>query len=404
MLTNAAVKAAGARSRAYKLCDERGLFLFVTPAGSKSWRMKYRYQRREQLLTFGLWPEISLAAARTRCDQVRGQLERGEDPRRGREESAANDSAATFESEARDWHAQRAARWSIVHAADVLTSLERDVFPAIGAKLIADIDAAELLELLQAVEARGCIETARRLRQRISAVFVRAKRRKLVQDNPAAELGAELAPRPPAEHHPALLELEQLHELLEAVSAAKGAGLVKSAHLFLALTAVRLGALRGARWDEVEDLDGDAPIWRVPAARMKLAKVKKDTAAFDHMVPLSRAAATVLRAARLVSGAGDLIFPGGGKEGEIGEGAIGELLARAGYRGRHVPHGWRSSFSTVMNERYPGDRAAIDQALAHAGGDKVELAYNRAQHLARRRDIFERWAQLLTDRAAGDPD
>lgn len=404
MLTNAAVKAVGACSRAYKLYDERGLFLFVTPAGSKSWRMKYRHRGKEQLLTFGLWPEISLAAARTRCDQVRSQLERGEDPRRGRKEAAADDAAATFETEARDWHAQRAARWSTVHAADVLASLERDVFPAIGAKPIVDIDAAELLELLQAVEARGCIETARRLRQRISAIFVRAKRRKLVQDNPAAELGAELAPRPPAEHHPALIELEQLHDLLEAVSAAKGPGLVKSAHLFLALTAVRLGALRGARWDEIEDLDGDAPLWRVPAARMKLAKVKKDAAAFDHIVPLSGAAATVLRAARLVSGAGDLIFPGAGKEGEMGEGAIGELLARAGYRGRHVPHGWRSSFSTVMNERYPQDRAAIDQALAHAGGDKVELAYNRAQHLVRRRDIFERWARLLTDRAAGDPE
>jgi len=412
MLTNAAVKAAGARSRAYKIFDERGLFLFVAPTGLKSWRMKFRYRRREKLLTFGTWPEISLVEARARCDAARELLERGEDPTAVRRRAAepANDAAQTFESEARAWHAQRAPRWSETHAADVLASLERDVFPAIGAKPIAHVDEAEVLKLLQDVEARGCIETARRLRQRISAVFARAKRRKLVKDNPAAELADELAPRPPAKKQPALLELEQLHALLEAISAAAGTHLVKLAHLFLALTAVRLEALRGARWGEIEDLDGAAPIWRVPAARMKLTKTKKGEAEFDHIVPLSPAAAIVLRVARTEIGhdthspppAAALIFPGRARARPIGEAAIGALIARAGYAGRHVPHGWRASFSTVMNERHPDYRDAIDQALAHAPKNKVEAAYNRAQQLARRRWVYERWAELLTAREAGE--
>jgi integrase len=173
---------------------------------------------------------------------------------------------------------------------------------------------------------------------------------------------------------------------------------VKLAHLFLALTAVRLEALRGARWDEIEDLDGAAPIWRVPAARMKLARSKKGEAAFDHMVPLAPAAVTILRAARLANRGGALIFPGRAGTRPIGEAAIGALIARAGYQGRHVPHGWRASFSTVMNERFPLERSAIDEALAHGTKGKVEAAYNRAQQLARRRDLFERWANLIIDR------
>lgn len=402
MLTNAAVKAAGARSRAYKIFDERGLFLFVATNGAKRWRMKFRRGGKEQLLSFGAWPEVSLVDARAQVDAARAALERGEDPRVARR-SPANDAApATFEDLARVWHAGRTPRWSTVHAADVLASLERDVFPAIGAKPIADIDEAEVLELLQDVEARGRIETARRLQQRISAVFVLAKRKKLRPDNPAADLVDELAPRPPAEHHPALLELSGLHELLESVSAAPGSTMVKLAHMFLALTAVRSAALRGARWNEIEDLDGAAPIWRVPAARMKLVKTKKGAAAFDHVVTLSAAAATVLRAARLHSGGGNLIFPGRGGAAPIGEAAIGALIARAGYQGRHVPHGWRASFSTVMNEHHPELRSAIDQALAHGAKDKVEAAYNRAQQLERRRWIFERWADLLSNRPAGD--
>lgn len=405
MLNNAAVKAAGARSRAYKIFDERGLHLLVATNGRKSWRMKYQRGGKEQLLTFGTWPEVSLSDARARVDVAREQLGRGEDPRATRSASSADndqDAPATFESAARAWHAMKAPSWSAVHAGDVIESLERDIFPAIGPRPIADIDEQELLEILQRVEARGCIETARRLQQRLAGIFRRAKRKRLVADNPAADLGEELAPRPPARHHAALLELEQLHGLVEACSAAPGTGLVKLAHLFLALTAVRLEALRGARWSEIQDLDGAAPIWRVPAARMKLAKAKKGEAAFDHIVPLAPAAVTILRAAQLAGGGGAFIFPGRGGARPIGEAAIGALIARAGYQGRHVPHGWRASFSTIMNERFPLEREAIDQALAHATKGKVEAAYNRAQQLARRREIFERWAALLTDRAPGE--
>lgn len=150
MLTNAAVKAAAPRSRAYKMADERGLHLFVTPGGRKSWRMKCRVDRREQTLTFGRYPEMSLAEARARCDQVREQLRRGADPRGT---AAPAEQLDTLEQIAREWHASRLERWSAEHAGDVIESLENHVFPSIGAKRPDDIDEAQILELLGKVEA-----------------------------------------------------------------------------------------------------------------------------------------------------------------------------------------------------------------------------------------------------------
>ena len=168
---------------------------------------------------------------------------------------------------------------------------------------------------------------------------------------------------------------------------------MKLASRFLALTAVRMGALRLARWCEIEDLLGPAPLWRIPAAHMKLTRVRKADSANDHMVPLSPPAADVLKQLRVDAPENGYdthssIFP-------IGAGAIGDLYVRAGYAGRHVPHGWRASFSTILNDRRPTDKDIIDQALAHVPTNKVEAAYNRAEHLARRRDLFCSWAEML---------
>ena len=161
---------------------------------------------------------------------------------------------------------------------------------------------------------------------------------------------------------------------------------------------MRLGTLRGARWEEI---NFDAALWKIPAARMKLRKAKKTDPRFEHLVPLSEPALFVLRglrAARPKSGiAPDLIFTGRSASSPIGAGAIGALYDRCGYRGRHVPHGWRASFSTILNEEMGEDyRFAIDAALGHSGKGKVEAAYNRAQLLDRRREVFDRWGAMLT--------
>ena len=397
MLTIAAAKAARPRSRAYKLADERGLHLHVAPTGTRTWRMRYRIEGREQLLTIGRFPALSLAEARAERDQARERIMRGEFACR-RVRGKETIVSFTFEAAARAWHAHCRPGWTAVHAADVLASLERDVFPAIGAMGLGAIDPPKVLDVLRSVEGRGCIETARRLRQRISAVFAFAMSEGRASTDPAAIVERALRSTPTPRRQPALLEAGELRALLAAAELVDAAPAIGLASRFLALTAVRMGALLGARWSEIEDLDGAAPLWRVPATRMKLSAAKKADPANDHLVPLSAQAVGVLRAASRIyfpPTAHSVVFPGRSREGPIGAAAIGDLYQRAGFTGRHVPHGWRASFSTVMNEVRPEDRAAIDLALGHTPMSKVEAAYNRAAHLDRRRDILQQWANLI---------
>ena len=387
MLTIAAVKAASAQVRAQKLFDGGGLFLFVTPAGTKSWRLKYRWKGREKLLVLGRFPSMALQEARTAREAAKEQLRRGVDP------GAPERTALSFEQLARDWHAHGSAAWSAVHADEVLASLEREVFPAIGAKAPGTIGPMEVLAILQALEARGCVSSARRLRHRISAIF-RFGRPRGVASDPAEALRESMKPLPLAKPMPALTKIEDCRALLKATDDLGARPSTILASHFLALTAVRLEAVRGARWDEV---DLTARTWTVPAARMKLGRAKKGDARFDHIVLLSPAAIEVLEASRAQS-EGGLIFPGRGGKSPIAEGALRELYQRAGFGTRHVPHGWRASFSTILNETMGREwRDDIDEALGHVNRGRVEAAYNRAQLLERRRAVLERWGDLLTN-------
>lgn len=413
MLTQAIIKSAQGGPRAYKMFDTAGLFLFVAPSGTKSWRLKYRRDGREQLLTLGRYPELGLHEARALRDAARARIAKGHHT------PLSEDAALTFEQLARAWHSHLCSRWSDAHARDVLASLERDVFPDLGDRAPGSISAAELLRVLKPVEARGCVATAQRLRQRLSAIFGYGVSIDLCQGDPAAVIGRAMAAGGLVTPHAALTDIEDVRALLRATdSLVVHNRLIPLAHRFLALTAVRLDAVRGMCWDEVEGLDGETPIWRVPPERMKLSKAKKGEARFAHVVPLSAAAVAVLHDVRranmhardaymhhgdanMHSGDADcthrLVFPGSRKNRPIGENAIRDLIGRTRFQGRHVPHGWRASFSTILNEHLGGEwRADIDRALAHVPKDKVEAAYNRAQQLDRRRALFDRWGEMLS--------
>lgn len=390
MLTIGAVKAAAPQARAYKLTDGGGMFLFVTPAGAKSWRLKYRWRGREKLLVLGRWPDMALPAARTARELAKQQLLAGVDPGKKAERGDS------FEAIARAWHAHQLERWSPAHAEDVLASLARDVFPEIGARPIGSIEPNELLELVRDVEARGCLESAGRLRQRLSAIFGFAIAEGHKTTDAAAQLGRAMKGGKLATPHPALVSIDDCRALLEECAELKVAPAVLGASQLLALTAVRLDAVRGMEWEEISDLDGDEPIWRVPPERMKLSRAKKEEERFAHIVPLSPAAVAVLRAAARRRRGSALVFPGRNAARPIGEATLRELYGRTSFAGRHVPHGWRASFSTILNEEM-GEiwSAAIDAALAHSAKDKVEAAYNRAQRLKRRRELMNRWGELL---------
>lgn len=416
MLTDAAVKNAEVRDKPYKLSDGGGLFLYVAPSGLKSFRMKFELRGKEKLLTFGPYPEVKLSAAREKRDAARRALREGQDPSGARKraeearkaEKAAQSKLFNFETAARRWYDMQAGRWAPVHANDVITSLERDVFPSLGKLPLVAIDAPAVLKTLRAVEDRGSIETAKRLRQRISAVFDMWISEGVVTNNPAAAIGKALKPLPKKGRQPALTDVTEARGVLLAAEASGASPITKLASRFLALTQSRPGMVRGVCWSEIEGVDWDdkrygpdLPIWRVPAARMKLALDLKDEQAFEHIIPLSWQAVDVLRTVRRLTSQNRLVFPGQRHSHRpLSENAIGYLYNRVGYHGRHVPHGWRSSFSTTMNalavrQKRLGDAEVIELMLAHFPENKVKAAYDRAGHMERRRELAQEWSDML---------
>lgn len=420
MLTERQATAAKPRDRDYKLADAGGLHLHVRKGGGRSWRFKYRFGGKERLLVLGTYPGVSLAKARLARDEAKALLRGGRDPGIAAKAGALRGTGGglTFEQAAREWHASQLSRWTPVHQADVLRSMERDMFPLIGAVPLADVDEPLLLGVLRKVEKRGAIETARRLRQRTERVFRYARALGKVSHNPAVDVAEALMPVPTAARWPAIVDLAGVRALVRDVDGAAADPGTRCASRFLALTAQRPGMVRRAAWAEFEgidwaddpsdDLTDDVALWRVPAERMKVELGLKDDQAYEHVVPLSHQAVAVLRVMRPLTGGRPFVFTSSWSSGKgLSENAIGYLYNREGYKGRHVPHGWRSSFSTVMNglaERaQPGadrlviDRLIIDLMLAHrpSGMSESEFRYNRSAYMERRRELAQTWADLI---------
>lgn len=448
VLTDAKIKAAKAQPKDYKLVDSGQLFLHVTTAGGKHWRMNYTYGKNaagkpaQKTLSFGPYPAITLVEARARRDEAKALLREGRDPaveRRVAAKAKAVASENTFKIVAERWfelksgwsvakfRAWRAAHggrwnardsanwidrpnagWSVVHAGDVLKSLDSDVFPEIGDLPVAEIESPKVLEVLNAIVVRGAIETAHRVCQRISDVYVYAIPAGLAKSNPAASMSKALPKVPRSKKQPAIIDRIRDHDAQVAVvrqmlrdcDDERCRASTKFALRLLALTAVRPNEIQNAEWSELEDLDGPAPMWRIPAARMKGDQDRKAEDDGDHLVPLSTHAVDVIRALRPLTGGYKLMFPSERHvHRPISENTLRALLIRAGYYQRHVPHGFRAAFSTIMNERpdkQEGDRAVIDLMLAHVPKDKVEGAYNRAAYMPRRREIAQAWGDLIT--------
>ena len=404
MLTNQTCKTAKPADRDYKLSDSGGLYLHVMRTGARIWRWKYRIHGKEKVLTFGRYPEVSLVSAREKRDEARKAKREGLDPsvlRKQEKAASARAAGETFEIISRDWHARQRPRWISRHSNIVLSRLQKEVFPFVGPIPIRQVTPPMVLEVLRRMEKRGANDIARRVHHYISATFIYAIASGSADWNPAADMQKALPPVPKRKY-PALRTIEEARELLKAVEAARGHPLTKLASRLLALTAVRSGPLRHAEWGEFQ-LEGPTPHWRIPAAKMKLDLEQRQQEAFDFIVPLAPAAVEIVRLVASFSGNAPYLFPNGrSSQKPMSENALSVAYRRLpGFASRHVPHGWRSTFSTIMNELAeregrPGDRQIIDLMLAHQPKG-IEGIYNRAAFMPRRHELAQIWAELLLE-------
>ncbi|OGB27105.1 MAG: integrase [Burkholderiales bacterium RIFCSPLOWO2_02_FULL_57_36] len=377
-----------------KHADGGGLYLELTPAGGKYWRMKYRYGGKEKRLAFGVYPGVTLKQARDQANKARKLLADGSDPgelRRSEKAQVAHEAVNTLESVARDWLKHQGARWSPVTTKRILASLEADIFKPLGSRPLVSVKPGEIQAVVKKIEARGASEQAGRVLQRVKSVYRWAVVHERIETNPMLDLvpSEVLKPRT-VQHRPAMTDKE-LPEFLTKLDAYEGDPTTLHGLRLLILTATRPGETRGAHWAE---FDLDAALWIIPAERMKMK--------IEHRVPLSTQAVEVLRTMHRLSGGGVLVFPSPFYPSKpLSENTFNSALARMGYKATATAHGFRALFSTVANE-CGWNPDVIERQLAHVEGNQVRAAYHRSTYLADRERLMQWWADYLDGRKAGN--
>ena len=376
-----------------KLFDGGGLYLEVTPAGGKVFRLKYRIDGKEKTLTIGKYPTVSLAEARQAAENARRLLVSGQDPSEAKQQEKRERQTAalnTFESIARRWHSDNLIRWKENHAARVLRYFETDVFPVIGAMSIQEIRVSDIKVVLDGVMARGVNNTAEKIREWTGAIFDYAVMLEIVETNPAYSL-RKYIPAKQTDHRPALPR-EELTEFFRRLILAEIEPQNRIALILNMLTFLRSTELRGGQWNEI---DFDAAIWTVPAQRMKHEKTAPKP---PHAVPLADWTLELLAELKEITGNTPFLFPSRTKtDGFISDATIGRIIERMGYKGRVTPHGFRSLASSVLNEQgFNPD--AIERQLAHIENNKIRAAYNRADYLNERKEFMQWYSDFLRER------
>lgn len=382
-LTETAIRALKPRAGAYKVSDGGGLHLLVATTGSKTWRLAYRFEGRQRCLSLGQYPKLSLAQARGEREAAKERLRNGRDP-------AANDdtpNAPTFKNVACEWYASQEARWTPAYARQVYTRIETDLFPDLAHLPINGIARSQVLATLRKVEARGTLETARRLKQYAGAIFRFAGATDDGVSDPTPMLKGALKSPPRSRHHTALRR-QDIGPFLQALDRYEGEKTTRLAIMLALHTIVRTSELIGARWIEFENLDmPDEALWRLPADRMKTRR--------EHLVPLSPEAIAIVRDLRDITGESEYILPAAdGRRGHISNNTMLFATYRMGYRGRMTIHGFRRTFSTEANENgWPSDH--VEMQLAHGERNAVRAAYNSAQYLLGRRKLMGWWSERI---------
>lgn len=393
-LTDIQVNKAKPRDKSYKLTDGGGLYLLISPTGGKLWRMDYRYAEKRKTLSFGPYPDVSLATARKRRDDARKLLADNVDPgdeKKVLREKEKERRANTFKKLALEWHERQIDHLAQRTRDQVMRRLNRDVLPVIGDTALSDLSSRTILDkVLRPMEDRGAIDLAHRVRGTLSQILRYGVASGLCDRDFTADLRGALKPIP-RKHHAALdqdgtTDSIKVGELLRAIDGFDGSIVVKCALRLHPFVATRPGELRHAEWSEV---DFESATWSIPAGRMKMKK--------PHIVPLSKQALEILAELNKVTGKGRYLFPSIRSTAKpISDNTMNAGLRRLGFTKEEiVSHGWRAIFRTLADEVLQERVDIIEAQLAHQVSDNLGRAYNRTSFIKERRELMNRWGQYL---------
>ena len=385
MLTIKAIEAAKPKKdKAYKLPDYESLYLYITPAGTKSWRYDYQFNGKRKTLTIGKYPYISLSDARNEKELAKQLLAHGRDPAIERKKKALLSNMAqgnTFSTIAMEWFENKKRGWSLSTRKGIINYFEKDIFPYIGDMDISQIKPVEMLNCLKQIENRGALEVAKKMRQRCTEVFQYAIITERAENNPARELATAMVTRTPKNY--AFLIEDDMREFMKSLQTYSGNILVRYATELLILTAVRTVELLRCKWEYV---DLEKRYILLPEELIKKDRV--------HLIPLSKQAINILRFLHPITGGCDFVFPGrNNNQSPMSNGAILGLIKRLGFAKRATGHGFRHQFSSVLNE-HGFNRDWIEKQLNHEE-EGVRGIYNHAQYLEGRRGMMQWYADYI---------
>lgn len=387
-LTDKECRNAKAAPKVYRMNDSRGLYLEVSPTGGRYWRYKYKFLKKEKRVSLGVYPDTSLAEARSKRDAARKMLSEGVDPSEHKKEQkrdALLNAATTFELIGREWYDNQKSAWAEKHGVNVLRRLEMDVYPEIGSRPVRDITPPEVLAMIRKIEKRGALELARRATQMCVQIFRYAIVTGRATSNPAESLKGAL--KPMQKGHFAAFEIDELPKFIYALNTNQARLYVQTINAvkFLMLTFVRTSELVGATWGEVNFEEAE---WSIPAERMKMRRA--------HIVPLSKQAIAILEEQKRMSVYGDWIFPNQvSPRKHMSNCTILGAIKRLGYKGQMTGHGFRALAMSSIKEKLGYRHEVVDRQLAHAPRNRVDAAYDRAKFLPDRRIMMQEWADYL---------
>ena len=385
-LTDTAIRNAKAKDKPYKLSDEKGLYLLINKAG-KYFRFDYRYAGKRKTMAFGVYPDVKLVDARKKRYDARRLLQNDVDPARHKKETKAIQKESvenSFENVAREWFTKNKHIWTEGHSKTIISRLELNAFPWLGAQPVSSITAPALLVVLRRIEDRGAIETAHRVKQICSQVFRYAVANGRAERDPGADLRGALSPAK-SKRMATITDPKQIGELLRAIDGYEGHLITRCALKLAPLVFVRPGELRHAEWHEINFEQAE---WKIPEEKMKMRT--------PHMVPLAAKAIEVLKELEPLTGRGRYVFPSlRTSVRPMSNNTVLAALRRMGYAKEEMSgHGFRAMASTILHEQgWASD--IIERQLAHSERNSIKAAYNHAQHLPERRRMMQAWADYL---------